>query len=368
MITTLLFIIYTLIFILLFVFGVLIQQRKENVIMNQTPCNVLNNISLLVPFRNEEHRIHTILASLNAAKGLPKRIIFINDHSEDSSLDVIQKSEIATQLTVINLPNGVEGKKQALRFAMELYPSEYYLTMDADVYFEPDYFIHLTTLPKVDLVILPVVLEARNFSQRFFELDVLLINAINQGIAGFTKPIVASGANLLFKSSVLKATDSILEHQHISSGDDMFLLADFKRANASIQLVTSMKYAVYTETPNSLQAFLKQRLRWISKTSSVKDGSANCVALFQGLFTTLFVVGISYELATSNWSNLSYLVFLKTVIDGLFIAPFFYKQGRLKTLLLHPFYEVLFPIYSIFLLYLSFTRSIDWKGRKITKS
>ena len=148
----------------------------------------------------------------------------------------------------------------------------------------------------------------------------------------------------------------------------MFLLADFKRANASIHLVTSMKHTVYTETPNSLQAFLKQRLRWISKTSSVKDRTANCVALFQGLFTTLFVVGISYELVTRKWSNLSYLVFLKTVIDGLFIAPFFYKQGRLKTLLLLPFYEVLFPIYSIILLYLSFTRSIDWKGRKIIKN
>jgi cellulose synthase/poly-beta-1,6-N-acetylglucosamine synthase-like glycosyltransferase len=368
MITTLLFIIYSLIFIFLFVFGVLIQQRKEKVMLKQTPCFDLNDCALLVPFRNEEQRIHSILASLNNAKGLPKCIIFINDHSEDNSLSVIHKSELVTRLTVINLPNGVEGKKQALRFAMELYPAEYYLTMDADVYFEPDYFIHLTTLPKVDLVILPVVLEARNFWQRFFELDVLLINAINQGIAGFTKPIVASGANLLFKSSVLKATDSILEHQHISSGDDMFLLVDFKKANASIQLVTSMKHAVYTETPNSLQAFLKQRLRWISKTSSVKDGTANCVALFQGLFTTLFVMGIIYELVKNNWSNLSYLVFLKTLIDGLFLAPYFYKQGRLKTLLLLPFYEVLFPIYSIILLYLSCKHSIDWKGRKITKS
>lgn len=366
MITVLFFLLY-LIFYFVVEIGVSKQKVKEQLLAESSSSFKLSEVCLLIPFRNEDERLIGILSSLIAVENLPKTIVFINDHSDDKSIEVLQNSSIASVISLLHLPDGITGKKQAIRYGMKHFQSEYYLTMDADVCFKPNYFEHLCSLPKVDLLILPVIFTSKTFWKRYFELDVLLINALNRGVSGWGDPIVASGANLLFRATVFNEHDSIQKHQHISSGDDIFLLADFKKASASICLVNSIQHAVFTETPSSIREYLQQRLRWFSKTSSVKDTSANLVLGVQAVLTFLFLLVITTTLVNNNWIQLIEIFVLKVLIDTVFFHQFFIHQQRIKSLIFLPLYEVFFPIFSVFVFLCSFKRTIVWKGREVVK-
>ena len=54
--------------------------------------------------------------------------------------------------------------------------------------------------------------------------------------SGNLNPIVASGANLLFNKEIFLEIDSIESHIDTSSGDDAFLLQDFKLNDQKIEL------------------------------------------------------------------------------------------------------------------------------------
>lgn len=109
--------------------------------------------------------------------------------------------------------------------------------MDADVFFESTYFEELKKLAVADLYLFPAVLKATNPIHHLFEIDLLLINALNTGLNGLSRPIIASGANLLFKREAFLKFDRFETHKHIPSGDDIYLLRDFRDAKADVRLV-----------------------------------------------------------------------------------------------------------------------------------
>jgi glycosyltransferase involved in cell wall biosynthesis len=365
MITTICSSLYVIYLLIIRFFGVIKQNKKEDYLAGIPEKLELSDITVLIPFRNEAKRIEQLLTCLNASTKFPANIVFINDHSTDDSIKIIAQKNSSLNFNVLSMPDNLNGKKQAIRFGIAAFPSSYYLTLDADIVFASDYFLKLEDLPKVDMLILPVILKANSFFKRFFELDVLLINALNQGIAGLKSPIVASGANLLFKAATFHKVDSIEKHAHINSGDDVFLLNDFKKAGASVALISSMKHAVCTETPQSINEYLQQRLRWFSKTGAVKDRDASILVVFQAVFTGLFFVGIMYYGIQANWNRFVEVIAFKLIIDTLFFWHFFQLQGRLATLILLPFYALIFPFYSILIVVLSSFKTVQWKGRII---
>ena len=81
---------------------------------------------------------------------------------------------------------------------------EVILTLDADVYFESDYLKSLTTLLlDSDCVILPVRLIApkNNVVQHLDALEFKSLQLATFGMAGIGLPILANGANFLFKKT-----------------------------------------------------------------------------------------------------------------------------------------------------------------------
>ena len=365
MITTICSSLYVIYLLIIRFFGVIKQNKNEDYLAEIPEKLKLSDITVLIPFRNEAKRIEQLLICLNACTKLPANIVFIDDHSTDDSIKIIAQNNTALNFKVLGMPDDLNGKKQAIRFGIAAFPSTYYLTMDADIVFALDYFQNLEDLPKVDMLILPVILKANSFFQRFFELDVLLINALNQGVAGLKSPIVASGANLLFKAATFHKVDSFKKHAHINSGDDVFLLNDFKKAGARVELISAMNHAVSTETPPSIKEYLQQRLRWFSKTGAVKDRDATILVVFQAIFTGLFFVGLMYFGIQANWNCFVEVIAFKLIIDTLFFWSFFQLQGRLITLILLPFYELILPFYSILIVALSSFKTVQWKGRII---
>jgi len=353
---------FVLLFSILFV-GFIFQRDKEKKYLSGKKIS-LDEISVIIPFRNEEKRIDGLLASLKNSHKLPSKILFVNDHSEDKSILKIE-DELGhfSQVQILNLSNDLQGKKQAIRIGINQVATEYVLTLDADVCFDSTYFEQLENLSEADLYLLPAVLKATVPGHHFYEIDLLLINAINTGLNGLTRPIIASGANLLFKRKTFLQFDRFESHANIPSGDDIYLLRDFREAKCDVRLVAKSNFQVETETPQSLKEFLHQRIRWIAKTGNVNDHLSTALAIIQFMFISSFWV-IEISLFIERDLPIAILVFgLKTFLDMLLFYHFFSEFKRFKAWSLIPIYQLLFPIYNLILLILIPFFKPKWKGR-----
>lgn len=324
-----------------------------------------DDITLLIPFRNERERLETLLSSILNAKKLPRRIVFIDDHSNDGSAEFINERLGILPHEVLQISDEQSGKKAALRAAITVCETKYILTFDADVSFRPEYFDSIELLEEADMYVLPAILCGNSPLEKLYELDVVLANALNAGLSGVARPIFSSGANFLFNRQVFDEVDDLESHAHMASGDDTYLLRDFRLSKKDVRLESSLSVAVYTDTPHSFKEFIDQRLRWVGKTTDIGDPLASTSAIGQFIFAIVFFVLLFFALFTKSWSAFTFLISIKIGMDLLFFLPFFHRTNRILTWCLIPIYELIFPIYSLIIGILMLTYRPKWKGREI---
>ena len=123
-----------------------------------------SELTVLVPFRNEENRIQTLLASLNEQAKLPM-VYFIDDHSTDATRKVI--ADTATFAHTV-LTSSKEGKKAAINEGMDHVTTSHVLTLDSDVALPMGYFEEVLKLGEADVSILPVEMKGEGIVAGFF--------------------------------------------------------------------------------------------------------------------------------------------------------------------------------------------------------
>ena len=344
--------------------GFFLQMRKESSYKTEKGFE-LDEVSVVIPFRNEENRIEDLIESIQKSNALPREIIFVDDHSTDNGIEIIEKKLKDYPIKVIKMPVGLEGKKKAIRFCMEQCSGKYILSLDADVNFTDSFFKNLESLEQCEMYVRPAIMKASRFSEYLYEIDLALVNAVNVGVAGWKRPIMASGANLMYDAEVFKKIDSIESHQQVASGDDMYSLKDFRENDKSVRLISSLEHAIYTETPQSFSEFINQRLRWLGKTSDLKDNLSTTLAIVQSILTLVFFVIIIGSVFQLNYQALWIVVAIKTAIDLLAFLPYLKRIKRIKTWLFIPLYELFFPIYTVILIGGIFFYKPKWKGRVV---
>jgi len=358
------FAIYTSLLFLLLGIGLTFQWKKERTYLQKGNKLKLAEITVLIPFRNEENRIAVLLESILKSSVLPTKFLFIDDHSSDKSVEKINATLRDFPFEILTVPEGEFGKKKALRIGIEAVETPYFLTLDADVAFAENYFEQFEKLTPADLYILPAVLISKRWFEHFFEVDLLLVNALNTGLSGLKRPIIASGANLLVRKSAFEQYDCYETHANIPSGDDIYLLRDFRNANAEVRVCTIPTFQVTTETPQSFFEFIHQRLRWVAKTGNVRDHLSTFLALVQFLLTIGFFSILIYLLFNLKFELALITFAFKVLVEMLLFLPFFYRFKRMKAWFLLPIYQLLFPFYNLLILVLiPFFKPI-WKGRE----
>ena len=345
--------------------GFIFHKSRENRYWGTGSTINPKDIVVLIPFRNEQARIETILESITALNDYPGELVFINDHSTDDSIRKIEQALAPGSYRIFNLPENRAGKKEALRYAIDNTDSIYILTMDADVVIAPDYFKALGKLSDADMYVLPAIMKAGSFSELFYEIDIVLANVINTGLSGLIRPIMASGANLLYRRDTFNRVDNFEAHKNKASGDDTYLLRDFRENGAEVRLVSNTRVAVHTETPRSFREFIEQRLRWLGKTGSLKDHLSTALILLQVLFTFSFMGIAGYAILQLNWTLLLLVYGIKTGTDMFLVFPYFMQIKRLVSWFFIPIYELFIPVYAIIVVCLYYTYKPSWKGRPI---
>lgn len=313
-------------------------------------------ITVIIPFRNEKDHLPALIESINKLNKFPAKFIFVDDHSEDPSAELLKSLNSTIPHEVISLNEGRVGKKQAIRKALEEVNTPYFLTWDADIVVKSTYFEAIEKIQQADLTILPVVMRARNWSHFFYEIEYYFLNSISYGLRKLIKPIVASGANLLVHKEKFLSVDSFRTHQAIASGDDMFTLVDFKKNDFTIQVDLNSDLQVQTSTPQTFNEFLHQRVRWAKKTNKVKDRGANLIGLLGLIIQFSFLLAIILE---SNY----FLFSLKIGLEGVILFPYLLQLKRVNQLLFLPLFSFIYPFYLGAISGFIPTLNPTWKNR-----
>jgi cellulose synthase/poly-beta-1,6-N-acetylglucosamine synthase-like glycosyltransferase len=115
------------------------------------------SVTVLLPVRNEEANIERVLTELSHQVDIEDlRVLVLNDNSEDRTLEIAEKFS-SSRIVLMNCPtpqDGWLGKVSALQYGFESIkqPTDYIISIDADVSFTPSAFASaITTTESLNL-------------------------------------------------------------------------------------------------------------------------------------------------------------------------------------------------------------------------
>ncbi|MEI7677232.1 MAG: glycosyltransferase [Bacteroidales bacterium] len=236
-----------------------IRERKR--IITVDPQKEERKVSIIVPAYNEEVNIEKSILNLLKIDYPNFNIVFVDDGSKDSTYQrVYDKFNSNEKVKVFTKPNG--GKASALNFAIERADGDILVCIDADTILKADAISQmvrhfadedvaavagnvkvgnrrnlLTNWQSIEYI------TSQNFDRRAFD----LLNAI----------MVVPGAIGAFQKEALIevggfTVDTLAEDCDLTM---RLLIAGYKIRNCNEALS-------YTEAPETLQMFVKQRFRW----------------------------------------------------------------------------------------------------------
>ncbi|MGM0479819.1 MAG: glycosyltransferase [Bacteroidota bacterium] len=321
--------------------------------------------SVVIPVRNEASVLPRLMECLERQVVLPVEIIFVDDHSTDESLAIInQWAGVIKQISVVSLQPHLKGKKQAVHKGIECASSPYCLTLDADVWMENRFFESLSVRTDVDMQIRPVIMKGRSYWGIIAGIEYQLFNAFSYWIHPFYV-LSASGANLLVKRSTYFEYGDFNSHKHITSGDDYFLLRNFQKNNAVISHSIEQGDKVYTRAPTGASDYFNQRVRWLRKsrtTSSMKE-------LLLGLLIAFYLIGsfgfLLMSLIRGDCTGALVIYGLRLFTDVIVFLHYQRPLNDLSYWWLLPFVQLIYPLIFLSVAGVSIFYRPKWKSRKV---
>lgn len=353
-----------------------IKKMPQHKPLELNESTTLPFCSVIIAARNEEASIGTICNDL-LQQIYPKErteFLIIDDHSDDNTTETINTFVKQDQrFILIQAPEEIQGKKQALRYALSKAQGDLLLFTDADCSISAKwiktYAAHAKDSQASFFFGAIVPRQPNSFSESFFRLDFIGILAVQSGLARQNHAFSCNGANMCITRKFY--TEQYNTNELYASGDDVFLLQQAKKTKNNVKYIPDYSARVRTGLPSSWREFLNQRSRWSSKVGGYKDKDTIAVTIIvyaicfamSALFVTAVVTGNEYFL------NLWFKLFLiKTACDViLFDITAKYFETRYKSYVLTPFFEFIYPFYIVIIPIFAMLVPTKWKARKIQK-
>jgi poly-beta-1,6-N-acetyl-D-glucosamine synthase len=340
--------------------------------VNPLDNSAMASVTVIVAARNESSHIVNCLTDL-IGQNYPKalmQIVVVDDGSEDDTASLANDLAMGhPNVSVIGLTEGM-GKKRALQYAIDNTTSDLIATVDADCRVPPTWLSTMTAcqqMTSAPMVLGPVVLApVLNVFEQIQALEFLAIMGITGGAALNGNPVMANGANLLFKRSLFQLVGGYSGSDN-PSGDDVFLMLKMKE-HGQVTFVKDSRAIVETAPQATLSDFWAQRKRWVSKKSGYDDFQVKAVALVTYMTNLGCLVALVVLCAWPDFGG-SYL-FVAALIMKFMADLFFIRMVRNDLQPQLSLWAVL-PAQLFILSYVSFigifgnVRSYRWKGRDI---
>ncbi len=326
-------------------------------------------LSIIIPARNEESNISNLLHDLSQ-QSYPREnfeILLMDDGSDDATNAEAEKFLSLLPLKIIT--KIAEGKKKAIHDGICFASGEIIVTTDADCRVPATWLETIASYYQIhqpSMIIGPVMMTSfkKGFLYAFQKLEFASLVASAAGAAGAGKPVMCNGANLAYrKKDYFSLTDPLMFS--VSSGDDMMLMLQFKKANYEIHYLKSCEALVKTNVEDHLNSFIKQRVRWTSKSKFYRDYDTIKTAIVILLFNAL-IVGSAF----AGFFNYRYfllfvgLLMIKSFVDFPLLYQFhsFFEQKKSKRWF--ALVQIIYPFYIFSMGIIGNMLSPTWKGRK----
>ena len=247
-----------------------LQKRKENKLRKTSvichPSSVISpRVSIIVPAYNEEVNAVSSLQNLLLCDYENFEIIFVDDGSKDSTYEKVQQAfKHHPRISVFTKPNG--GKASALNYGIAQSEAEFVVCIDADTKLRPDavrlliqHFITEKEGAAIGAVAGTVkVGNTINLITKWQSIEYITSQNFDRKAFAYVNAItVVPGAIGAFRKEALVraggfTTDTLAEDCDLTI---RILKQGYIVANES-------KAFAYTEAPETIPQFMKQRFRW----------------------------------------------------------------------------------------------------------
>jgi len=347
--------------------------------------NKTDFITVIIACRNEENNILNIIEDVKNQDFDKQRfeMIVVNDHSEDSTLKILEKSAKSWEnLKIICMNEGEQGKKNAIKKGISFASGSVILCTDADCRVGKNWIRTIAnyfTDKSVKLLSAPVEFHyKKDVFQKIQALEFLSLIGSGAAAINTGKGIFCNGANLAYRRSVFLELNSYDSNSTVS-GDDVFLMHHVKvKYPSGIRFAKDRESIVKTDAQPNLKSFVNQRKRWTAKSSSYTDWDTISVSILVLLINvSIVVLSVLSILSTitphesvilfSTKFLLLFVLFFKYISDYNFLIPVlkFFRRRDLAIWIL-PF-EVIYSFYIVSIVIYSFSSNFEWKGRKFRK-
>ena len=336
-------------------------------------------ISVIIPARNEAENIIACLQAV-LRQEYPRHlyeVLVIDDHSEDRTAALVRNFK-HPQIRLLSLADHLSPqekiiayKKKAIELGIRQAQGDLIVTTDADCEMGVQWLLQLAgfyELTSAKFIAAPVnFYEESNPLEYYQSLDFTGMMGITAaGIQGRFMHM-CNGANVAYEKSAFTAVDGFRGIDDRASGDDMLLMQKIaKKYPGSLGFVKSQQAVVYTRAQASWQAFLRQRIRWASKSGDYEEWKATvmlaivfffCFNLLANalLLPWLGLLGLAVlllQFAVKCWMD--YRLLHST-------ATFFQRKDLLRHFFLAQFWHIGY-IVSVGIL-ANMQKTYRWKGR-----
>lgn len=221
------------------------------------------SVAVIVPAYNEGKVIVSSVRSLLHSRYRKMRVVIIDDGSTDDTWKFAQRlARRYKRVTAIHQPNG--GKSSALNNAISRTPAEIVICVDADTIF-PDYTVSNLVRHFQDESVAAVagvikVGNVKSMLTRWQALEYATSISIDRNAQSLLGSImIVPGACGAWRRSVVREVGGF---SHTTLAEDCDLTLKIQRTGR-YRVVQDNEAVSYTEAPEDIASFAKQRFRWM---------------------------------------------------------------------------------------------------------
>lgn len=359
--------------LLLMIAGFFLFFRFSAVTRHESTLHAQAMVSVIIPVRNEAHRILPLLQSLKRQSYLNFEIIVVDDDSSDGTASVADRFG-TTLIRIPEKPDGWIGKTHACWKGAQAASGDYLLFLDADVRLSPAALeILLHTIEKQPGI---VSVQPYHSVSRWYEHFSLFPNlVVLAGVDAFNIMSKRGKTAGLFGPCILVDRNDYMEsggHKAIKNElvDDMAMGRLFQEKGFQIFCFGGGPHITYAMYPEGIASLVGGWTKNLSKASEM-SGKASIVML--AAWITGIMSSFSFPVLIAFGCSPFFTAFFIVIFSlyGLQIFGMSRKAGNF-----HPICSFVYPVYILFFLFLFFRsiyvskvkKEVVWKNRTIRLS
>ena len=242
---------------------VTLLSKPARVARGRTSGTATPSVAVIVPCWNEASTVAATCESI-LALDYPKNkleVILVDDGSTDNTPEVMKQFANHPQVRILRKENG--GKHTALNAGIALTQAELVGCLDADSFVEPDALreiISSFTSPQIVAVTAAMsVHQPENILQHMQNAEYSFGITLRHTLASVGGVYVTPGPFSFYRRSIVEKLGGF---RYGHQTEDMEMALRIQQAGYGIE--NAPRARVYTKTPATVLALVKQRTRWIS--------------------------------------------------------------------------------------------------------